>query len=270
MAAKTQTGPGLNRKRPRIGIPWRTSQEERDNCLPKIAKYQDSVRRAGGEPVLLSLLDEREREKELAALEGFLLPGSPADVAPELYGEVNRGKSAEPDELRDRADREILRHAFAEGKPVLAICYGCQILNVHLGGTLIQDIGSEVKTEIAHRKKDRVPALKEDPRHEAALEAGSVLAELAEGQAAVVNSSHHQAVARPGTGLRVTARAADGVVEGVEWTGGGNWVLGVQWHPEKMAEDRLSRRLFEELVGAAGRRNAAGRGSSKERISKKH
>jgi putative glutamine amidotransferase len=258
MAAQTHIGPGSEGKRPRIGIPWRTSREERENRLAKLENYQEAVRRAGGEAVLLSLVDASGRERELAALNGFVLPGSPADVDPALYGAVNEGQSAEADELRDAADSEILRHAFAAGKPVLAICYGCQILNVHLGGTLIQDIGSEMATKIAHRKEDVQPAAAEDPLHEAILEAGSVLAGLAGGTKAQVNSSHHQAVARPGKSLRVTARAADGVVEAVEWTGGGNWVLGVQWHPESMpARDQLSRRLFEEFVAAAAQRTCA-------------
>jgi putative glutamine amidotransferase len=260
MAAQTHIGPGSDKKSLRIGIPWRTSQEEKDGKLAKIEPYREAVRRAGGEAVLLSLLDARGRERELAGLDGFVLPGSPADVAPGLYGAVNGGKSADADGLRDAADMEILRHAFAEGKPVLAICYGCQILNVYLGGTLIQDIGSEMATKIAHRKEDAGPAAAGDPLHEAVLEAGSVLAGLAGGARAQVNSSHHQAVARPGKGLRVTARAADGVVEAVEWTGGGNWVAGVQWHPEKMpAGDALSRRLFEEFVAAAAQRTCAAR-----------
>ncbi|MBZ5526717.1 MAG: gamma-glutamyl-gamma-aminobutyrate hydrolase family protein [Acidobacteriia bacterium] len=251
MAAQTHIGPGSDKKSPRIGIPWRTSQEEKHGKLAKLVKYQESVRWAGGEAVLLSLLDASGRERELAALDGFVLPGSPADVAPGLYGAVNGGKSANADGLRDAADMEILRHAFTEGKPVLAICYGCQILNVSLGGTLVQDIASELMTTVAHRKEDLGPGAAEDPLHEAILETGSVLAGLAAGTVAWVNSSHHQAVAEPGKGLRITARARDGVVEAVERAGGDNWVVGVQWHPEKMPEDALAQKLFRELVGAA-------------------
>lgn len=259
MMAQTHIRPGSDRPSPRIGIPWRTSLEEKDGNLPKIMKYQDAVRRAGGEPVLLSLLDSNERERELPALDGFVLPGSSADVDPALYGSVNGGKSAPADARRDSADLAILKHAFAEAKPVLAICYGCQMLNVFLGGTLIQDIRSEIATALPHRKQDLAPPPTEDPVHDAAFEPESLLANLAAGLRAQVNSSHHQAVARPGEGLRVTARATDGMVEALEWIGGGNWVVGVQWHPERMPGDALSERLFADFVAAAGQRTCATR-----------
>jgi len=101
-------------------------------------------------------------------------------------------------------------------------------------------------------KKDLTPEPKEDPRHAASFEQGSRLAGITGGRGEV-NSSHHQAVAAPGRGLRVTARADDGTVEGVEWTGDANWVVGVQWHPERMFGDASAERLFADLV-AAGRK----------------
>jgi len=240
---------GLNR--PRIGIPWRTSQEEARQNRPKIENYEQAVRVAGGEPVLLSLTKPESLEQELSSLDGFVLPGSPADVDPREYGASNQGKSEPADVPREQADRIILDHAFERKKPVLAICYGCQFLNVYLGGSLIQDLQSQTGTQTPHRKKDVRPEPKDDPRHEVRFESGSRLAEFAGRRAAVVNSSHHQSVEKPGRQLRITGHAPDGTVESVEWTGDANWVVGVQWHPERMGGDPLAERLFSELVIAA-------------------
>ena len=237
--------------RPRVGIPWRTSEEEAQNNRPKIANYEEAVRRAGGEPVLIPLRDANEQRQLIATVDAFVLPGSPADVEPAEYGSVNAGLSAPADLPREEADRAILAHAFAAKKPVLAICYGCQLLNVYLGGTLIQDLKSELGTTTAHRKKDVSPEPAEDPVHGAKLEGKSRLAELAGSERAKINSSHHQAIAKPGKNLRVTAHSTDGIIEGVEWIGDANWVLGVQWHPERMLGDAFAERLFRDFVGAA-------------------
>ena len=246
-------------KRPRVGIPWRTSEEEAQNNRPKIANYEQAVCRAGGEPVLVSLKDRAEQERLISAMDAFVLPGSPADVEPAEYGAVNQGQSAPADLGREEADRAILAHAFREKKPVLAICYGCQLLNVYLGGTLIQDLRAELRTTTAHRKKDLSPEAKDDPIHGTSFEAGSRLRALALGANAPVNSSHHQAINKPGRNLRVTAHAADGIIEGVEWTGDTNWVVGVQWHPERMFGDAFAERLFRDFVSAARRGGAGSR-----------
>jgi putative glutamine amidotransferase len=243
----TLTGPN----RPRIGIPWRTSQEEVTGNAGKMQHYMEAVRRAGGEPVSLSLSRLQSLPEELARLDGFVLPGSQFDLNPTEYGATNRGKSEPPDPLREETDRVVIGHALDEQKPVLAICYGCQLLNAFLGGSLIQDIRSEVESSIAHRKKDIQPEPSDDPRHEVRFTAESQLAKLAGSTEAVVNSSHHQSIATPGRQLSVTGQAADGIVESVEWTGDGNWVIGVQWHPERMSGDLLADRLFSELVAAA-------------------
>jgi putative glutamine amidotransferase len=238
-------------KRPRVGIPWRTSEEEAANNLPKIKSYEEAVRKAGGEPVRLSLKDPAEVRRLLPGLDAFVLPGSPADVEPAEYGAVNRGKSEPADMAREKTDRAILSHAFAEKKPVLAICYGCQLLNVYLGGTLIQDLRAETGTATPHRKMDVVPQPPTDPTHGAAFEPGSRLGDIAGSTQARINSSHHQAIEKPGQNLRITAHATDGVIEGVEWTGDSNWVVGVQWHPERMINDAFSERLFSDFVAAA-------------------
>lgn len=247
---------------PRIGVPWRTAREETESKRRPYDDYLHAVREAGGQAVEISLaLPRPELEKLLETLDALVLPGSPADVDPARYGALRLDECADPDPRREQTDCTLLDHAFAARKPVLAICYGTQLLNVYLHGNLIQDVPSELPTSIRHSKKGLLPGAA-DPRHGARIEPGSKIAALAElagmGLDVEVNSSHHQAVLEPGGSLRITARAPDGVVEAVEWAGSGNWVVGVQWHPERMPGDALAAALFRELVAAA--RTAAVRG----------
>jgi len=239
-------------KRPRIGIPWRTTQEERDGVRHKLDFYFVAVRKAGGEPVGVSLrLPIGELRDLLAGLDGFVLPGSPADVDPSRYQAVKHQKTKELNEERDSTDIAVLKHAFQKGKPVLAICYGCQMLNVYLGGSLVQDVRSERPKSGPHGSTDLPPgAAKGDLEHGVTFIEGSLLGRLNQTSEGIINSSHHQAIDRPGDGLRVTATADDGIIEGVEWTGGPNWVVGVQWHPERMVGDAFAERLFAEFVSA--------------------
>ena len=239
--------------KPRVGIPWRTLDEERQRSVEKLNFYFDAVRRAGGEPQHISLaLPEAELKKQAAALDGFVLPGSPADVDPVRYAEPRHAKTKTLDADRDRTDSTILDHAIAAHKPVLAICYGCQILNVHQGGTLLQDIPAQKPGSDAHGKTDLATgATTKDLEHEATLAPDSRLQKLAGGTDVTINSSHHQSIDRPGEKLRVTARGTDGIIEGVELQSPDDWVVGVQWHPERMPEDAFAQRLFADFVGAA-------------------
>jgi putative glutamine amidotransferase len=244
---------------PRIGVPYRTKKEQVTGGTARIEKYLTAVRQAGAEPVPVSLqLSASELDQLAESLDGFVLSGSPADVDPGHFGAPRQPECAKADPDRERTDFALLRHAFAEHKPVLAICYGIQSLNVHLGGTLLQDIPKALGTEIDHDWDDEQAA--PDTLHDAQLEAGSQLAQLNGSTRAVINSSHHQSIKEPGRGLRVAARAADGVIEAVEWTGDSNWVVGVQWHPERLADkDALSQSLFRGLVSAAAARRAVTR-----------
>lgn len=242
---------GTNKHGLRIGVPYRTLEEERAGAAKskKIEYYYRALRQAGAEPVPISLaLDGAERSRLAESLDGFVLPGSPADVDPAHYREPRHPQTAFADAARERTDRALLDHAFATGKPVLAICYGNQLLNVHLGGNLIQDIPSELPRNLQHAKNDGETR---DPEHAVGLEAGSRLAPLAGAAEARVNSSHHQAIREPGPNLRITARAPDGIIEAVEWTGDANWIVGVQWHPERMEGDPFAAAIFHQLVAAA-------------------
>src|SRR5580692_527289 len=238
-------------QRPRIGIPYRTRKEELSGERSKYNWYGEAVRLAGGEPVEISLgLAPDQLKAQAESLDALVLPGSPADVDPSRYHARRHPESAQSDSDRERTDASLLEHAFAESKPVLAICFGVQSLNVLLSGSLIQDIPSEVRTEIQHRwaREQGAP----EPFHLIKIEPGSRLAQLAGKNDARVNSSHHQSVLEPGHDLRVTACAPDGVIEALEWTGDSNWVTGVQWHPERMIkDDLLAQALFRELVEVA-------------------
>lgn len=236
---------------PRIGVPYRSVKEEAENRRDAYDNYLRALREAGGEPVEISLVLSRPRLGELArTLDGIVLPGSPADVDPKRYGAPRHPRSGDPDPQREQTDFTLLDAAFAANKPVLAICYGVQLLNVYLGGSLVQDIPSELASEITHDWRGRASGAPE-PFHAVGIEAGTRLVLLAGGTEARVNSSHHQSVHRPGSDLRVVARAPDGVVEAVEFTGKDQWVMGVQWHPERMKDDGLSEALFRDLIAAA-------------------
>jgi putative glutamine amidotransferase len=240
--------------RPRIGVPWRTAAEEAANRRAKIDKYLHAVERAGGEAVLLSLASGSETlKREAENLDAFLLTGSPADVDPAHYGAKRHPAAADADASRERTDFALLENALSAGKPVLAICYGIQSLNVFLGGSLVQDIPTELGTKICHSpEEDELPGGGEAPdaMHGASLDPGRVFT-LSGAAQAEVNSSHHQSVLELGRGLRITVRAPDSVVEAVEWADNSNWVVGVQWHPERMTADALAQALFCELVAAA-------------------
>jgi len=250
--------------KPRVGIPWRTRAEELARNVSKLDHYFEAVRRAGGEPEHLSLGPGLgELAAQAARLDGFVLPGSPADVDPARYGAPRHTKTRTVDPDRDRTDSAILQHALEAHKPVLAICYGCQILNVCEGGSLVQDIPSEKPESLAHGKTDlAASASRGDLEHGASLAPGSLLERLAGGREVQINSSHHQAIGQPGKRLRVTALGSDGVIEGVELLSPGDWVVGVQWHPERMPGDRFAEELFREFVEAARKTRlaAAGRG----------
>ncbi len=210
-------------RRPRVGVPWRTASEERAGRRRSYDHYLRAVREAGGEPVELSLLLSRAELKQKAeSLDAVVLPGSAADVNPRRYGRRRHTQTAEPDRRREHTDDLLLDHALAADKPVLAICYVAQLLNVHLHGSLVQDIPSELHTRIKHGPSGNGAGA----RHPVRIEYGR-LAELAGHANVRVNSSHHQSIRDSGRGLRVTAYASDGVVEAVEWIGGPGWIVGV-------------------------------------------
>jgi putative glutamine amidotransferase len=249
-----------DKSRPRVGVPWRTAAEEAANRRTKIDKYLHAVERAGGEAVLLSLASSpADLKRQVEDLDAFVLTGSPADMDPAHFHAKRHPTTDDADAARERADFTVLEHGLAAGKPILAICYGSQSLNVFLGGSLIQDIPTELGSKIRHSPDEEefsngveCP----DAFHGVTFDPGRVL-DLSGSTQAEINSWHHQSVLEPGRGLRVTAHAPDGVIEAVEWIEDPNWVVGVQWHPERMPEDALAQALFRGLVLAARQTQAA-------------
>lgn len=238
--------------KPRIGVPYRTKKEQLNGDHGKIQRYLKAVRMGGGEPVEIALdLSISELRRLAETLDAIALSGSPADVEPSLFNTARHANTAASDRERERTDFALLDHCFEETKPVLAICYGIQSLNVFLGGTLVQDIPTEIDSKIEHDVHSDYG--EPETFHVVRIEAGSRVADLAQGSvAARVNSSHHQAVLTPGRGLRITAHAADGVIEALEGTSPGHWLTGVQWHPERLVEsDAFALSLFRSLVSAA-------------------
>jgi putative glutamine amidotransferase len=181
----------------------------------------------------------------LDSVAGLVLTGG-EDVDPARYGEKRHEKVRNVNAARDATEAALIEEAQARGTPVLAICRGIQILNVALGGTLVQDIPSECKTDIDH--DEDVP--RDSRSHEIAIEPGSLIAKAIGTDHARVNSFHHQSVKRVAEGMRVTARSPDGVIEGLESTDEDWWVMAVQWHPEEMtgSAEPWDRGLFKAFA----------------------
>jgi gamma-glutamyl-gamma-aminobutyrate hydrolase PuuD len=172
-----------------------------------------------------------------------LLTGG-SDVDPARYGEPASPETQPPDPERDAVEAALIDEALARDLPVLAICRGMQLLNVHRGGSLIQHLPGAARH--VRRTSDRSL-----PAHRVVIEPGTLLASIAKRETWDVNSRHHQAVARLAPGLRVCARdPEDGTVEAIELPVR-RYVLGVQWHPEnQVSEDSGQRKLFQSFVGA--------------------
>ncbi len=231
--------------RPLIGISCRLEKKDAGDWFYLQRDYAEAVYAAGGLPVLIPLIAEPDYTRQLVAqLDGVVLSGSSSDLDPARYGAERHPRAGPVHEEKDQVDTALVALSLETRKPLLGICYGTQALNVALGGTLVQHLDEE-RALILHRDRNS--------RHPVSVEPDSLLARLG-GHAGEfqVNTSHHQALDRVAASLRVTARAPDGVIEGVETTEPDRFLIGVQWHPERIwRESELSRALFEELVRQA-------------------
>ena len=209
--------------------------------------YVDAVRAAGLTPLVLPPLEPAELESVASAVRGVVLTGG-EDVDPAMYGAERRTETSDVHRKRDACELELVRIAHRKRLPTLAICRGIQLVNVALGGTLIQDIPRECPSSIDH-DQSRQRAMRV---HDVAIEPGSGLAAAIGDTRIAVNSSHHQAVARVGDGLRITARSPDGIIEGAEWVADDWWMLAVQWHPEELVRDasEWDRGIFKAFAEA--------------------
>jgi putative glutamine amidotransferase len=237
----------MSGRRPLIGITMRHELETERFYLARF--YSEAVAAAGGVPVHISLIPDAEVVGEIVSrMDGVLLPGSASDVDPLRYGREPHTRLGAVHPLKDETDLLVLRELEARRLPLLAICFGMQVWNVYRGGSLIQDIASQVPAAIKHEQG----APRERPSHRLSINPESLLGKLAGEVSAGVNSHHHQALETIGEGLQASAWSSDGLVEAVEEVGEGRWALGVQWHPELGWEtDRLSRTIFNSFVEAA-------------------
>jgi putative glutamine amidotransferase len=215
----------------RVLIPYRHAK--------KVKAYEEAVRAGGMEPLAVHVGDPMPAD----GFAGLLLTGG-TDVNPQRYGAAARPETDEPDDERDRVELEQIHAAIERNLPILGICRGLQILNVYHGGTLFQHIEGTAKHD--PEKDDHSGAA-----HEVQFEAGSRLAEIAGAPHWGVNSRHHQAVEKLGSGLRISARdTEDGTVEGVEQPGK-RFLLAVQWHPEdQIIQHPEHLRLFQSFAAA--------------------
>src|SRR5215217_1461204 len=238
---------GMIQTRPRIGITMRIEQTTNRFYLGR--DYSEAVEAAGGTPLHISLIPNADYiDTVLAQLDGILLPGSDSDVDPLRYGQQPHPQLGTVQTIKDETDLLVIAAAEQRGIPIFAICFGMQVLNVSRGGTLIQDINSQVTDAVKHEQgppRDR-------PSHRISLSENTRLSNIGGAVDALVNSHHHQAIESVGANLVATAWATDGVVEALEDPRADRFIVAVQWHPEiGWQNDLLSQRLFRAFVNEA-------------------
>ncbi|MCC7446968.1 MAG: gamma-glutamyl-gamma-aminobutyrate hydrolase family protein [Anaerolineae bacterium] len=239
--------------KPLIGIPCyqdKPPQEIRTRYTLH-QNYINALAAAGAAPILLPLtLDEAANQTIFDRLDAIVLAGG-EDVNPACYGQSPHPKTEVPDPDRDRLEISLTRWAVERHKPLMAICRGIQLLNVAMGGTLIQDIADCVPGALHHTYPYDEPTLRGKPTHEVTIESGSCLSTVF-GTRANTNSFHHQALADVPGDFRVVARTSDGIVEAIERQNG-SLIFGVQWHPEDMYDtDESMLNLFRMFVANIG------------------
>jgi putative glutamine amidotransferase len=194
------------------------------------SSYVIALESAGLIPIVIPPLASPEQARAiLERVDGVLLTGG-EDVDPALYGQDRIEKCGQPNKARDETEIALSLAARELGKPLLAICRGPQVLNVAFGGTLIQDIPSQVAGALNHNANDA----RASRVHDVSIEPESLTAKAIGATKVSVNSLHHQSVKDVAPGFKVTATAPDGIVEAIEWAGDDWWAMAVQWHPEEM------------------------------------
>lgn len=248
-------------RRPLIGIPTQSlhSMHGVPATLPASfamsERYIRTIAEAGGVPMMIPLVadDEPTTRAIYDAMDGLLLPGG-ADLDPVSYGEERRPRCDRSDPPRDQLELTLVRWAVDDRKPLLGVCRGLQSLNVAAGGTLYQDIATEMPEAVKHDYFPGQGHPRDHLAHEVRIsDAPSRLAGIVGARSLAVNSLHHQGIARLGDGLLVTAVAPDGLVEAVERPlDEDHFAVAVQWHPEALyAVDRSAHALFAAFIDAA-------------------
>ncbi|NLJ80871.1 MAG: gamma-glutamyl-gamma-aminobutyrate hydrolase family protein [Firmicutes bacterium] len=231
--------------RPLIGLTC-SRQESNPRSHYVSEAYIQAVLAGGGTPVLIPYQPKQELFQALGSLDGLILPGG-LDVDPNRYGEDPSPECGKVDPFCDELDLNAAGFALEKNLPILAICRGAQVLNIALGGSLVQDIPTQIRGSVQHEQK----APRWYASHDISLQTASILGGIWGRNPTRVNSFHHQSIAKLGQGLRVVASASDGVVEAVESTRH-RFVLGVQWHPEAMIDHYpAALEIFKHFIQAA-------------------
>jgi len=215
--------------------------------------YTNALVAAGLIPIILPPIDPVTAAAAMTDIAGLVLTGG-EDVDPHRFGEEPHPQTGAPHQARDAYELSLARHAHEQRIPTLAICRGAQVMNVALGGSLVQDIASQRKDALDHDVSDR----RNDRVHEVDVDRRSRLAGIVGTTQIFTNSSHHQSIDRIGDGLRIVAKSPDGVVEAAEATDRAWWMVAVQWHPEELTAtvedwDRRLFAAFADEVRATGR-----------------
>ena len=228
-------------KRPLIGL---TSiyNIDRDSHV-QYTRYLRALWQAGADTVMFPTAPDTEAARSLiAAVDGFLVPGGP-DVCPHLYGEQPIPQVPAFRASEDRFEIALIKEAHKQGKPVLAICRGMQVVNVAFGGSLYQDIPTQFSREICHRQST---AIRNEPTHLVVMDTDSRLGKIFKDKEFYVNSYHHQGVKKVADEFKIVGRATDGMPEAMENADGS--ILAVQWHPECLTHIDIFRDLFTDFV----------------------
>ena len=230
-----------NVKKPIIGITAVTAFDEK--LYAQARAYAEAIWGAGGEPLFLPCNPDKSNcEQVIDLLDGLLVPGG-HDIDPQLYGEEKLDVCGELIRFEDEYDIELIKETVKQGKPILAICRGMQIINALYGGTLYQDIPSQYSREILHTRAEN----EKESFHKVDIEPESHLGKvIGEFHNVTVNTSHHQAVKKVAEGFSVTAKAPDGTIEAIENEDAS--IVCVQWHPERLQYEEIYRKLMKDFV----------------------
>jgi len=238
-------------KKPIIGIVLDLAKDGEKysySCRPWYAlraDYSNMVEKAGGLPVLLPYIEDIQ--SQINMIDGLLIPGCDEDINPKFYGQEIKSDKVKTNDRRASHELSLVKEALRKDIPVFGICNGLQIINVFLGGTLIQHIPDSHKSDINHEQGHP----KYVPTHDIIVDDNTILSELTETKIVKVNTTHHQAIDKVGNGLIVSARAPDGIIEAIE-SKDYKFLVGVQWHPE-YHNSVLDENLFKKFVKASSK-----------------
>ena len=210
------------------------------------AGFSNAIARAGGTPIILPIATPEIAHSYVSLIDGLLLTGG-QDISPQLYGEEPRNVIGEVAPDRDALEVALIQEALKQGKPILGVCRGMQLINVTLGGTLYQDLVTEANVTIQHQQK----AQPEFVTHSVIVDAHSHLATLIP-NGKLINSVHHQGIKQLAPTLRASSWSPDSVIESIEWIDENHSIVGIQWHPElTFDKHEESLKLFEDLIQRA-------------------